>query len=253
MAPPVATSPSIIGHRGSRATAPENSLAGFAAAMGDHVGAVECDVRLTLDGVIVCSHDGSMERLGGSGVPIAAQTLADIRSQPLPGGDTIPTLDEVLDTLHGRGAIVIELKNGTDGGSVDRTHAIAPAVSVLLKNRRAAGRVDVVRAISSFNADTLSAFQSVDPGLAPLTALLGGAESSARRILREADRRGITNVHLHVATLLRTPFAVARAAKAGVAVTAWTVNYRLVARLLLAMGVIGIISDCPQRLLKLIR
>lgn len=253
MAPSVATRPSIIGHRGSRSTAPENSIAGFQAALGDRVGAVECDVRLTRDGVVVCSHDGSMERLGGSGDPIAQLTLADLRHRPLPGGDPVPTLDAVLDTLQGRGAIVIELKNGIDGGALDPTHAIAPAVSALLRGRREAGRADVVRAVSSFNVDTLSVFQAADPELAPLTALLGGPEKSARKIVREADARGITNVHLHFATLLRTPFAVGRASRAGIAVTAWTVNHRTVARLLLAMGVIGIISDCPQRLLKLIR
>lgn len=280
MTPAMSLRPVIIGHRGSRATAPENSIAGFELAMTDGVQAVECDVRLTGDGEIVCLHDRSLERLGGRTEPIARLTLAEVRRELLPGGG-VPTLTEVLDTLHGRGAIVIELKNGGDGGPLDPTHAIARSVAALLQARREAGRSDAVLAVSSFNADTLTAFAAAAAGLAaaaagteadaagfeadaaevdaaaagfaPLIALLGGAEHSARRTLREARARGITAVHLQYSTLLRTPLAVARARRAGISVTAWTVNDRVLARLLFGMGVSGIISDCPQRLLHLVR
>ena len=50
----------MVGHRGARGLYPENTLAGFAAALALGVDAVELDVALTADGVVVVSHDPAL-------------------------------------------------------------------------------------------------------------------------------------------------------------------------------------------------
>src|SRR6476620_5804061 len=89
--------PEIIAHRGLPHEHPENSLEGFAAALALGVDAIELDVHLTADGVPVVHHDPTLGRpSAGSpldGRPIAALTLAELRTHRLADGGGVPTLD----------------------------------------------------------------------------------------------------------------------------------------------------------------
>ena len=50
-------SPELIGHRGARSLFPENTIAGFQAALAAGVRSFEIDIAMTRDGVLVLSHD----------------------------------------------------------------------------------------------------------------------------------------------------------------------------------------------------
>src|SRR5690348_1781996 len=54
--------PLICGHRGTRARAPENTLAGFALAATMGADLIELDVRLTSDGALAIIHDATVDR-----------------------------------------------------------------------------------------------------------------------------------------------------------------------------------------------
>ena len=88
---------------------PENSLAGFRAAVEKDYG-IELDVHLTKDGHLVVHHDDSLKRLTGVNIRIADSTLAEIRACKLPNGEPVPTYDEVLDTVAGRIPMIVEVK-----------------------------------------------------------------------------------------------------------------------------------------------
>ena len=88
---------------------PENSLAGFRAAVEKDYG-VELDVHLTRDGHLIVHHDDSLKRLTGVDIHIADSTLQEIRACKLPNGEAIPTYDEVLETIAGRIPMIVELK-----------------------------------------------------------------------------------------------------------------------------------------------
>lgn len=88
---------------------PENSLAGFRAAVEKNFG-IELDVHLTKDGHLVVHHDDSLKRLTGVDIHIADSTLAEVRACKLPNGEPIPTYDEVLDAVAGRIPMVVEVK-----------------------------------------------------------------------------------------------------------------------------------------------
>src|SRR4051794_18770412 len=91
----------LQGHRGARALFPENTLEGFAAALGIGVGAIELDVATTADGVVVVTHDLRLNPdlvrgpdgawLAAPGPPVRSLTLAELRHYDVgrlrPGSD----------------------------------------------------------------------------------------------------------------------------------------------------------------------
>ena len=68
----------VVGHRGASADAPEHTLAAYQQAVLIGADAVECDVRMTRDGVLVCVHDRRIDQTStGRGV-VSALTLAEL-------------------------------------------------------------------------------------------------------------------------------------------------------------------------------
>jgi glycerophosphoryl diester phosphodiesterase len=99
-----------IGHRGAAALAPQNTLAGFQCAVDLGVHAVELDVRRTADDQLVVMHDAHLEASTDGVGLVAAHTLEQIRACDAGAGETVPTLGEALDFLHGRAMVVVDLK-----------------------------------------------------------------------------------------------------------------------------------------------
>ena len=68
----------VVAHRGSSADVPEHTLAAYVQAVADGADSLECDVRLTADGHLVCVHDRRIDRTSdGSGV-VSVMTLEDL-------------------------------------------------------------------------------------------------------------------------------------------------------------------------------
>lgn len=107
--------PLIIAHRGMPRVHPENSLAGFAAALALGVDGIELDVQVTADGVPVVHHDPELGRPAVAVAPlrgraIADLPLADVRTHELAPGVGVPTLEEVLDVVNGAATVFVEVK-----------------------------------------------------------------------------------------------------------------------------------------------
>ena len=84
--------PFFIAHRGCQSLAPENTLASFVCAARLGLQAIETDVRLTKDGVLVCSHDASLKRMFGIKKKISDMTAEELRGfVPTNGNCIIPT------------------------------------------------------------------------------------------------------------------------------------------------------------------
>ena len=54
--------PFVVAHRGASAERPEHTLAAYELALQEGADGVECDVRLTKDGHLVCVHDRRVDR-----------------------------------------------------------------------------------------------------------------------------------------------------------------------------------------------
>lgn len=72
------TSTQVVAHRGSSGDVPEHTLAAYRLALEEGADALECDVRLTKDGHLVCVHDRRIDRTStGTGV-VSTLELADL-------------------------------------------------------------------------------------------------------------------------------------------------------------------------------
>ena len=71
--------PLIIGHRGAKGIAPENSLSGFKKAVELGIDGIELDVNLTKDGELVVIHDMDLKRLSGLKIPIKQLTFKELK------------------------------------------------------------------------------------------------------------------------------------------------------------------------------
>ncbi len=110
--------PKVIGHRGAKAYAPENTLASFHAAADMGIEWVECDVKLTKDSEAIIFHDEELDRCTGTHGLVKDFTLKEIRELDAGSwfgesfvGEKIPTLEELLNTVLERGmGVNLEIK-----------------------------------------------------------------------------------------------------------------------------------------------
>ncbi|MGZ5241412.1 MAG: glycerophosphodiester phosphodiesterase family protein, partial [Caldimonas sp.] len=69
----------VVGHRGNRARAPENTLESFREAVALGADAVEFDLRVSRDGALVVIHDETLERTTDGSGPVALRTVAELK------------------------------------------------------------------------------------------------------------------------------------------------------------------------------
>lgn len=109
------TIPELVAHRGASRERPENTLAAFHRAVELGADAIELDVHVTSDGIVVVHHDPAIAGLGAIHTLTRAQLSAH-RVQ----GEPIPTLDEVFEAVGQRLRIYVELKGATSApGSLE--------------------------------------------------------------------------------------------------------------------------------------
>jgi glycerophosphoryl diester phosphodiesterase len=111
----------VIGHQGSCANTPGNTLAGARQAIkaGAHV--TEIDARTTKDGILVCLHDAEVDRTTDGKGKIADLTWADVKKLDAGikfdakfKGERVPTLREVLELAKGKIMVMIDLKEDSE-------------------------------------------------------------------------------------------------------------------------------------------
>jgi glycerophosphoryl diester phosphodiesterase len=102
------SAPLVFAHRGSSAILPEHTLAAYLRALDEGADGLECDVRLTRDGHLVCVHDRRLDRTSNGRGRVSAHTLAELDQLDFGswhwGGatDDTPTTDVPADPSHTR-------------------------------------------------------------------------------------------------------------------------------------------------------
>jgi len=243
----------VIGHRGNRAHAPENTLESLLQAVALGADALEFDLRLSRDGRLVMFHDLTLERTTDGQGPLAQRTLAELktldagakftpdggRSFPWRGrGVRVSSFDEVIDALPRDLPCIVELKT--------------PAATEPL--RQAVRRHGIERRIIVAGFDTQSTRPLRGAGFAlgastrDVVALLPAALLHLRAAPRHVQALCIPQ-RWHG---LPVPIAAfARALRgSGTVIHVWTVNDVAEAAALWAAGVQGIISDDPGLMLQ---
>lgn len=96
----------IIGHRGARGLAPENTIAGLQKALEHHVDMIEFDVRVTKDGVPVLHHDSDLIDPDGSRHKIENCDYSALKEHK----PDLATFEEALETVGKNVALYVEVK-----------------------------------------------------------------------------------------------------------------------------------------------
>ena len=271
------------GHRGARGLWPENTLDGFRQGIALGLDAIELDVAMTADGIVVVSHDPALNpdlTRGPDGIwldrptplirdlPAAALAAYDVgrlrpgtnyaagfpEQQPMDGA-RIPTLAEVF-RLPAPVRFNIETKSFPDhpDWSVAGPELVAAVVAIADR----AGVTDRI-IVQSFDWSGLTRLRQARPEIA-VSFLTDQRTIAAARLWwdgRAAEDAGGSVAHAvraagglcwgpHYADL--TAATLAEAQVLGLRVIPWTVNATEDMRRLIAWGVDGLITDRPDRL-----
>lgn len=248
--------PLAIGHRGCAGERPENTLASFERGLAVGAAVLESDVHMTRDGVPVLIHDPHVDRCTEGRGAVADFDLASLQvldaghrfggagHAPFRGrGLCVPTVEEALRRFPGA-RWNLEIKVGSPA-LIERCVAVVEAHADPARVLLAAGEDDVMAQLRAHVAATgtpVALGACTAEVVSFVRAAAGGEPAAAGPMALQipADFAGRP---------LITPALVAYAHAREVQVHVWTVNDPAEMKVLLDLGVDGIISDHPGRVI----
>lgn len=232
----------IIGHRGARGEAPENTLAGFQYIHALGIRAVEFDVRQLKDDELIIMHDDNFLRTTGIDQP-----LYDLNSTELEAynqaniwmdWDTqiTPTLTQTLNIIHDFEHIEVEVK------------AVATKIEaeklVLALQKQLQG-FEQTTVITSFD---LKIHQALEQQKSSFKRGLLIEEDIRELAIEQALQLGCCQIGWM--NQLATDEMIQATQKAGLSMSVWTVNDIQRAKQLQKLGIDGLITDFPKMMLE---
>ncbi|SCE87649.1 glycerophosphoryl diester phosphodiesterase [Micromonospora coriariae] len=254
--------PLVFAHRGASYDLPEHTLAAYLRALDEGADGLECDVRLTRDGHLVCVHDRRLDRTSNGRGLVSARTLAELETLDFgswhpgsaPSGDVPPdeshtrllTLARLLDAVLAAGRpvrLLVETKHPSRYGSNVERRLVALLRRYGLADPAPDDPVQVT--VMSFSPLAVRRVHELAPTL-PTVLLL--------EVLPPWLRLGRLPFGTRIAGpgigLVRSRPQLLPALRAsGNEVYVWTVNDPADLELVLAAGVDGIITDRPAHAL----
>lgn len=238
----------FIAHRGAsgHGHSPENTLAAFREAIKIGVDCVECDVHGTKDGHVVVIHDSTLNRTTDKKGAVADMVLEEIKKADAGSwfnkafsGERIPTLAELLELTKGKVITVIEIKPDNITEKVIREIESAQAEGEVL--------------LQSFHLKVVKTAMDINPKI-PRALLISGKlpiirSASIQELVYQAAKVGASTLNLPYSVI--TPTLIKEVHKRGINVWAWTVDDELKMKELADMGIDGITSNYPEKLLLL--
>lgn len=227
--------PLVFGHRGVRGPLPENTMAAFARAADEGAAGIELDVRLSGSGDVVVLHDVDLARVteGRDGRAAGELSWAELSRIDV-GGERVPKLVDVLSFAHRRGLLVnIELKHDEPR----KTALVRGVKRALSETRFPTERV----LLSTFHPELSLLSRALLPRIG--RAFICHYGQRARSPFAVGRALGAHAIHPEWTLLSQASVAAAR--RAGLLVSAWTINEEAVARELTALGVDSLITDRP--------
>jgi glycerophosphoryl diester phosphodiesterase len=233
--------PLVLGHRGARHAAPENTLRAFELARTEGADGVELDVRLDGSGEVVVFHDRTLTRITRrrSNARVDALTTAELRGFDVGHGERVPLLAEVLCWARERDLCVnVELKST---GETRRS-----LVAAVLKRLAGEPGLEERLLLSSFDPVAVRVLSLA----LPRVAVCWLVEEKQRFFRFGFGRRLLGAAGINPEHTLLGDSTLRRWKRGGGLVNTWTVNDPERAVACAALGVDSIISDVPGRIVS---
>lgn len=248
--------PFVVAHRGASAELPEHTRAAYELALQQGADGLECDVRLTRDGHLVCVHDRRVDRTSDGTGLVSEMSLAQLRELDYgawhpsrqtgtgPRDTGLLTLDELITLVldwQRPVKLFIETKHPVRFGALVESKVLA-----LLHRYGIAvpASADLARAVvMSFSAAAVWRIRRAAPMLP--TVLLG--ETSRYLGGSAATTVGATAVGPSITTLREHPELVDRAGAHGRALYCWTVDHYEDVQYCRDLGVAWVATNHPGR------
>jgi glycerophosphoryl diester phosphodiesterase len=248
--------PQVVAHRGSSATNAEHTLGAYVAALDEGADALECDVRLTADGHLVCVHDRNVRRTAYRDGVVSTMELAELEELDFaawknpwadlddeapevdPAFNKVLTMRRLLETVADyprRVELAIETKHPTRyAGLVERR------LVDLLDEFGWAGKDSPVR-IMSFSWVALRRVRRIAPDLDVVYLMDGPTQWARLRPIAEPSWIAGPGINL----LRDYPEVIRRISRSGTRVHCWTVNTEKEIDLCIDLGIEAVITDNP--------
>ncbi|WOX10891.1 glycerophosphodiester phosphodiesterase [Streptomyces sp. N50] len=261
----------VVAHRGASEEAPEHTLAAYKKAIEDGADALECDVRLTADGHLVCVHDRRVNRTSNGRGAVSALELADLATLDFgswKGRDSRTTRDEEPDWEHlpedreDTSVLTLErlLELVADAGrrvelAIETKHPtrwagqVEERLLVLLKRfglDAPASAADSPVRVMSFSARSLHRVRAASPTL-PTVYLL---QFLSPRLRDGRLPAGVRIAGPSIRIVRNHPAYIERLKNAGHQVHVWTVNEPEDVDLCVDLGIDAIITNRPGAVLS---
>jgi glycerophosphoryl diester phosphodiesterase len=265
--PPSAALPQVVAHRGASFENAEHTLGAYVKALDAGAEGLECDVRLTADGHLVCVHDRDLRRTAASKGLVSTSNLEDLEAldfaswknpwaelddeapEPdarLNGVLTLRKLLEAVADYDRRVEVAIETKHPTRyGGLVERR--VADMLHDFGWDEPSNGEPSPAR-VMSFSHTALQRMGRLAPGVR-LVQLLEKPRYWPF-LSRVLDANWVVGPGIELLT--KHPRLAERIAASGHDVHVWTVNTEPDLRRCQSLGVQAIITDRPAYMLELL-
>ena len=253
--------PLVFAHQGGENLWPSNTLLAFQNSIELGADVIDTDMHLTKDGVLILMHDQTVDRTTDGTGAIRDLTLAEIKeldagygfsldddqTYPFRGqGLTVPTLEEVFQAFPDK-RFGIEIKQAEPVETAQRFCALIRqyhlTASVLVSSFRQVNMDEFRRQCPE--VATSATQEEVTVFFALNTLGLSAAYTPNYNSLQVPQTFSLFTV--------LTPQFVAGAHGRGLAVQPWTINEEADLKRILALGMDGINTDNPDRLLNLLR
>lgn len=233
----------VIAHRGASHEHPEHTLAAYRQAIADGADALECDVRLTADGRLVCVHDRRVERTSDGRGVVSAMTYEELAGLDFGGwkgaehrGAQVLLFEDLLKEALTAGrpvGLAVETKHPTRAGGRLEAELVR-----VLKDHGLADGADGRIEVMSFSRNALTRLHRLAPGL-PAVYLI-------ERRLRPARPPFAGHAGPGIDLLRKDPGLVGRLKAKGLEVRVWTVDEPEDVELCLNLGVDTLITNRPR-------
>lgn len=230
----------ITAHRGASASAPENTIYAFQAAVESGADYIELDVQLTSDGQLVVFHDEKLDRVTDGKGKLKDHTYDELQQLSAGirfGGEfadaKIPLLSEVFEEIGSDVLYNVEIK---DYGDTDQT---------VIKTVETIEEFGLENScyITSFSYNVLKKVKAVSPDIK--TGLIANASASSFNKLKYIDALSMN--HLFVNSSV-----VNNAHQNGKRIFVWTVDNTNDIQRMSSLGVDNIITNRPKKAAELV-